>query len=989
MGQQEINWKAQWIWGGNEESPRNEWRCFRNTFRLPSGRLDGAALSLTADSRYVLYVNGERVGRGPVRSWPFELAYDTYDVGHLLKPGKENIIAVMVLHYGITNFYYLRGRGGLLAQLEVNQNGIQSIQASTDEGWKTSLHLGHDPRSPRMSCQHGFVERVDARLWPEGWVSNDYNDQTWGAATVIGEAGDAPWTTLVPRDIPLLTEEPIYPLRVESLQQVKPISWSTNIDMRNQMMPESTNHANFVGKIGYVATVVRVSSPVKATFGFLNSRFNFGPCSINGTWYSPEQLPGEFPQKFVVADLKEGDNFFLMDVTGVEHGDGFHMGIDCEEPFELISPWPSDEHSSPFITIGPYAVFERIDHKDVYDPIPRFRKVMSLYESGNIQKGELTSAEAAYLQAKSISSASELAIIHEWIRPIPNALVSRDNVFALSIWKREAVSHKVPSSMQNVVIAHVEPALIPLFGDADTEIILDFEKEYSGYIEFEADAAEGTVLDFYGFEYMHEGWRQDTYRLDNTMRYTCREGRQRYVSLVRRGLRYLMITVRSASRPVKLYEVKLRQSNYPIAEIGRFHSSDALLNDIWRISQHTTRVCMEDTFVDCPAYEQTFWVGDSRNEALINYYMFGATDIVKRCLKLVPGSKFQTPLFADQVPSGWSSVIPNWTFFWAIACSEYVEHTGDIAFAEEMWPHVRFTLDHYLTNLDSKGLLFMRGWNFLDWAPIDQPGHGAVSHQNMFLVKTLREASMLAEIAGDMEGAHSYRAASLKLAQAINTHLWSEEHKAYIDCIHADGRPSSVLSMQTQVVAFLSGVADKDRKRQIEAHLAFPPEHFVQIGSAFMSFFYYEALSQIGLTEIMVEDIRKNYGTMVKYESSTCYEGYPKLIDGQIHPRQLTRSHCHAWSAAPGYFLGHEILGVRRAAPGWAKIVIAPKPIAGLTWAKGTVPLPQGGRVDVSWSIREENKTMEIKASVPEGHEMEIIAPTGYRLEILPNALRN
>jgi hypothetical protein len=46
---------------------------------------------------------------------------------------------------------------------------------------------------------------------------------------------------------------------------------------------------------------------------------------------------------------------------------------------------------------------------------------------------------------------------------------------------------------------------------------------------------------------------------------------------------------------------------------------------------------MEDTFVDCPAYEQVFWVGDSRNEALVNYYVFGALDIVKRCLRLVPG----------------------------------------------------------------------------------------------------------------------------------------------------------------------------------------------------------------------------------------------------------------------------------------------------------------------------------------------------------------
>src|SRR3989442_646853 len=106
-----------------------------------------------------------------------------------------------------------------------------------------------------------------------------------------------------------------------------------------------------------------------------------------------------------------------------------------------------------------------------------------------------------------------------------------------------------------------------------------------------------------------------------------------------------MVTVRNATVPIKIFNIRIVQSNYPVAEIGSFHSSDALLNDIWKISQHTTRLCMEDTFVDCPAFEQVFWVGDSRNEALVSNYLYGVNDIVKRCLRLVPGSKNQTPLY--------------------------------------------------------------------------------------------------------------------------------------------------------------------------------------------------------------------------------------------------------------------------------------------------------------------------------------------------------
>src|SRR5690606_12871392 len=110
-------WAASWIWGGSEESPRNEWRCFRSAFDVPDAAGNDAQLHLCADSRYVLHVNGCLVGRGPVRSWPAQQRYDTYEIGHLLRPGARNTIAVLVLHFGVANFYYIRGRGGLIAEL--------------------------------------------------------------------------------------------------------------------------------------------------------------------------------------------------------------------------------------------------------------------------------------------------------------------------------------------------------------------------------------------------------------------------------------------------------------------------------------------------------------------------------------------------------------------------------------------------------------------------------------------------------------------------------------------------------------------------------------------------------------------------------------------------------------------------------------------------------------------------------------------------------
>ncbi|WJH37520.1 trehalase family glycosidase [Paenibacillus sp. CC-CFT747] len=230
-------------------------------------------------------------------------------------------------------------------------------------------------------------------------------------------------------------------------------------------------------------------------------------------------------------------------------------------------------------------------------------------------------------------------------------------------------------------------------------------------------------------------------------------------------------------------------------------------------------------------------------------------------------------------------------------------------------------------------------------------------------------------MAGDNAKEAEYTAAARNLAESINTHLWSEDKQAYIDCIHADGRQSAIFSMQSQVVALLCGIPEGDRKAELERMLLTPPQDFVPIGSPFMSFFYYEALVQAGLYETMVEDIRKQFGEMLDYEATTCWEMYPKKKNGRTDEHNLTRSHCHAWSAAPGYFLGAVVLGVRSAAPGWRKVIVEPNP-CGLTWARGSVPLPEEGRVDVFWKAGADGK-LHLQVWVPENVEVEARLPDG------------
>jgi alpha-L-rhamnosidase len=955
-----TNWQAQWIWGDGEESPRNEWRCFRKSFEVPHGEgisNPTASLRITADSRYVLTVNGTQVGRGPVRSWPFELAYDTYEIGHLLKSGEMNTVAVLVMHFGVSTFYYVRGRGGLLAELNDSEG---NVLAATDATWHTSEHVGHHPRASRASCQHAFAEYIDASLWDSSWMQKEYDTENWMQSIVLGPVGMEPWTVVKPRDIPLLTEEIITPVRVESLAKIKTFQVTATLDIRNGWIDGSEVHANRIDFLGYTATSLVSSKAGKVTIGFLQSGECLKALSLNGEWIEGSKIYGSAPERYVDVDLQAGDNLLLIDVSSIVHTGKLQIGLYAEDEQVVSFQAPAnyrENAESAWLRIGPFDAVELIDHQRVRN---------------------LESAHPTYLELHDkVRTVDDLAMYKDWIQPVHPKYVSEVDIFVLSVWRKENIRYAVPLQLQNAIIPNAEAASVPVFEGYDTEVLFDLGKEYSGYLAFEVEANEGDILDWYGFEYMVGEYRQDMFGLDHTLRYVCKSGRQRYETPIRRGFRYVSMTVRGAKQPIKLYNVTMIQSNYPVAEVGQFTCSDELLNDIWEISRHTTKVCMEDTFVDCPAFEQVFWVGDSRNEALVSNYLYGVQDIVKRCLSLVPGSKHQTPLFADQVPSGWSSVIPNWTFFWAIACAEYYEQTADETFASEMYGHIRFTLEHYLTNINDQGLFAIKGWNLLDWSPIDQPNDGIVTHQNMFLAHTLRIGARMASISGDQQGVALLEDAALRLETAINNHLWNEDALAYIDCIHVDGRRSQVVSMQTQVVASLTGVAQGDRKQKIDSYLVTPPSHFVQIGSPFMSFFYYEALAKLGEVDLVLADIRHNYGMMIRNGATTCWEQYPNFLENRTNPNMLTRSHCHAWSSAPAYFLGREVLGVRSLAPGWSEIEVAPAP-SGLTWAKGSVPHPAGGRIDVSWTVNEASKTMEISVSYPASVSVLVRIPEGY-----------
>jgi hypothetical protein len=490
---------------------------------------------------------------------------------------------------------------------------------------------------------------------------------------------------------------------------------------------------------------------------------------------------------------------------------------------------------------------------------------------------------------------------------------------------------------QSLLTDNAEWAVVhPPENGADARLLLDFGDEVVGYHEIEIDAPEGTVLDNQNFEFIQRDGRFNLADgMNNSFRYVCREGTQHYRTFVRRGFRYSWLVLRNFDRPVRIRSVRAVLSTYPVDGQGSFSCSELLLERMWHAGARTLRCCTEDTYTDCPTYEQTHWVGDARNEALVDLLANGDPRLSRHCWLQAARSLDRSPLVECHVPSGWPCILTAWSLLWMRWAQEHFLLTGDEVLAGEMLRFIERNVCGLEQHINADGLLEIEAWNMLDWAPMDTPNQGIVTHQNCLSVLALRQ---VADLAGRMEQKgrkKRWEALADRMTAAINDHLWSEDNEAYLDCIHADGTTSEVFSQQTHTIAYLSGVAQEERADRCIGAVINPPEDFVTAGSPFFMFFALEAMARAGRHEELLGTIREYWRPQVEAGATTFWEAYWPEKD------RKTRSHCHAWSAAPTYFLPREILGVKPLEPGYARVRIAPHP-CDLRWAHGRVPTPRG-----------------------------------------------
>ncbi|MHB0998470.1 MAG: alpha-L-rhamnosidase-related protein [Armatimonadota bacterium] len=238
---------AKWIWLPSQRTLANTFVLFRQELYLDD-LPESAKGWLSADSRYLLTINGKRIQWGPAPADPRWWDADPFDITEHLQVG-VNVIGVEVLFYGHGDGTWPIGKPGFLFKMEIKQSDGSIDTIFSDDSWHCMLDRAHKPGQFRRWYLRALQEELDSRLHPYGWNEPGFvPGPEWVRAMEVGSMADKPpmctWygdyinatepvdpniASLYERQIPLLRNVPVHAVGLADSGKViwkrDPLDW--------------------------------------------------------------------------------------------------------------------------------------------------------------------------------------------------------------------------------------------------------------------------------------------------------------------------------------------------------------------------------------------------------------------------------------------------------------------------------------------------------------------------------------------------------------------------------------------------------------------------------------------------------------------------------------------------------------------------------------------------------------------------------------------
>ena len=455
--------------------------------------------------------------------------------------------------------------------------------------------------------------------------------------------------------------------------------------------------------------------------------------------------------------------------------------------------------------------------------------------------------------------------------------------------------------------------------------------QFLPYFELDSDT-DGAKISFYTNTYI-------TTNLVSLMDdYVAKKGANAYQQLYWRSGSSLILELPAG---ITLRKVGYRRSEYDVKTRSRFYTGDTRLTSLYDKAYNTLRICMRDTFMDCPERERSPYSGDSANQ--IDQCLAGMGEdgwkMIEKTYKTLNGWAKDDATFQLRWPSTTSNECPMQNLAFILTIPNYYLHTGDEQTVKEIYPILQDYLN--LWELNEDGSVAYRNGTFMwtDWGS----GQDEDLMENGWYYWALKSLDELGTALGINDQAAQNASTLESIRDAFYPKFKKEGGFASVNNGKYDDRGNAL--------AVLSGLAKEEDYPLIKDVLV-----SVKQASPYMERHVEAALAKMGYYEECLNRMLERFGPMIEEDESTLWELW------SIDPVKGGTPN-HGWSGGPLIVLSEEFAGIRPTSIGYATYDIVPS--FALETLSTNVYTPKG---ELSYSLyKEHDKTYLEIASLPGG----------------------
>jgi len=421
-----------------------------------------------------------------------------------------------------------------------------------------------------------------------------------------------------------------------------------------------------------------------------------------------------------------------------------------------------------------------------------------------------------------------------------------------------------------------------------------------------------------------------------------------YTTLTYRTFRYVQLDITTASEPLVIEKFGSWFTGYPFQKKGSFSSSDKELEKVFDIGWHTARLCAYETYMDCPYWERLQYIGDTRIQALVSYYVSGDDRLARNSIEQFYWSLTYDGLTTSRYPSSLAQYIPNYSLVWITMIHDYFMYRNDPEFVKSFLPGIERVLAHFEGYVTDDNMMTEQPyWDFLDHSfpthkIVQESSFKKLTSNSLFYAYTLSLAAEILSAYDKPQLVQKYSLLSQKLKAGVKSQCWDGNRQLY-----ADTPDKKHFSMHSNILALLCGMVPRDEQKEFIRRI-------VQAKDITRTTLYFDFYLGRAMNLAQAGD---QYHQLLGQWKDFLNVGLTTFPEG------VSRSECHAWSSSPNYEMPATLAGIQPLTAGFNKVLVRPL-LDNLQFVKSSMPHWAG---ELSLELKKKGNQIEGKISLPPG----------------------